>query len=187
MRKRSEKQAETYSVRAIPYEGQVGAGRVHPFVAKDGVIEVPVPDSIRSNEQLGTMTVNGDSLERIGIFDGDIVLVRKITSRRQIKRNSVCVVYIPNLGEVMAKKVSFENDYLVLHYCGMQAQPPLYVLASEAEIRGIVISSTRQQSDWPFLDEVIPARGVMNSSAAKARKIAAVMKQFEKPVEEDPF
>jgi SOS-response transcriptional repressor LexA len=171
MPRRSGKQAETFSVREVPYEGQVGAGRLPlAFVPKDGIVAVPVPDSIPKSDHLATMTVNGNSLERVGIFDGDIVLVRQITSKRQIKRNSVCVVYVPSLGEPMAKKVSFDGDYLVLHYCGMDPQEPMYVLAEEAEIRGIVISVTRQATDWPFVDQVPAApSGVALSPAAKAR------------------
>lgn len=187
MPRRSAKQAETYTVREVPYEGQVGAGRLSPFVPKDGIVAVPVPDSIPQGEYLGTMTVNGNSLERVGINDGDIVLVRRITSRRQIRRNSVCVVYVPSLGEVLAKKVTFEDDYLVLHSCGMEPAEPLYVLEAEAEIRGVVISVTTQQLDWPFVDAVVgKASGVRTSPAARARLVASAMAQFEKP-EEDEF
>lgn len=175
------------SIRAVPYEGQVGAGRLLPFVPKDGVIELPVPDSIPQNETLGTMTVNGSSLERVGIFDGDIVLVRRLTSKRQIKRNTICVVYVASTGEVLAKKITFEEDYLVLHSCGMQPEPPLYVLAGEAEIRGMVISATRQMADWHYLDEVVGVNRVLNTSAARAKKVAAVMAALVRPVDEDPF
>lgn len=187
MAKKQEKRVETYSMRDIPYHGQVGAGRVHPFVPKDGVIAVPVPDSIPQGEHLGTMTVNGRSLERVGIYDGDIVLVRRITSKRQIKRNSICVVFVPSLGEVMAKKVSFDGDYIVLHYCGMEPQEPMVLLAEEVEIRGMVISVTKQQSDWHFVDEVIPSVGLLISSGARSRKVRAAMALLKKPVFKEPF
>lgn len=187
MPKRSGKQAETYAVRAVPYEGQVGAGRLLPFVAKDGVIEVPVPDSIGEGEQLGTMTVNGSSLERVGIFDGDIVLVRRVTSRRQIKRNSICVVYIPSLGEVLAKKVTFEEDVIILHHCGIEPREPMAFTADEVEVRGIVISATKQQPDWPFVDQVIPPLRLVASSGARVKKIKAAIVAMKKPPEEDPF
>jgi SOS-response transcriptional repressor LexA len=187
MPKRNAKQAETYSVRAIPYEGQVGAGRLLPFVAKDGVIEVPVPDSIGGGEQLGTMTVNGNSLERVGIFDGDIVLVRRVTSRRQIKRNSICVVYIPSLGEVLAKKITFEDGVIILHHCGLEPREPLAFTTEEVEIRGIVISATKQQPDWPFVDAVVPARRLVASSGARVKKVRQAIAAMKKPEEELPF
>lgn len=160
---------------------------MHPFVPKDGIVAVPVPDSIPKNEELATLTVNGNSLERVGIFDGDIVLVRRISNKRQIKRHTVCVVYIPSLGEVMAKKVTFEDDYLVLHYCGLEPQEPMAFVAEEVEIRGMVISATRQQLDWPFVDEVVGNSRVVNSSSARARKVAAAIAAMVKPSSDEEF
>ena len=49
-----------------------------------------VPTDIPETE-LGTMKINGDSLERFGIRDGDYVVVRQ-TERCQISPNSLCIV-----------------------------------------------------------------------------------------------
>lgn len=143
----------SYRVQAVPYEGHVGAGRVVPFPVPEGsTLEVSVPDYVSESEPLGTMTVCGDSLERVGIYDGDIVLCRKIFSKKQITRDTVCIVYARSLGEVNAKKIVFREGHLVLKYCGYRNEPDVRVPEEEVEIRGIVISASRHRREWPFID-----------------------------------
>lgn len=152
MKPKSEKQI-SYHVRDVPYEGMVGAGRVIPFVPKGGTMPVAVPDYIPDSEPLGTMTVSGGSLARVGIIDGDIVLCRKVFNKRDIKNDTVCIVYDPGSGEVSAKKIKFRENLLVLRYCGYENLPDRHVSPEAVEIRGIVISASRHQTEWPFIDE----------------------------------
>lgn len=142
-----------YTVRSVAWEGFVGAGRlIHFPSAKNESVDVPVPSDIPESEPLATLTVSGDSLERVGIFDGDVVLCRKIVSKKQIKPDTVCIVYSPSTGETNAKKISFSGEHLRLKYCGYGDIKDDYVLADEVEIRGIVISATRRRNEWPFVD-----------------------------------
>lgn len=172
--RKREKPEVSYTVREVPYEGEVGAGRLIPFPERqNGAVPMAVPDDIPEWEPLGTMTINGTSLERVGIFDQDIVLVRKIFSRKQIKRNTICVCYLPSLGEIVAKKVSFDNGNLVLHYCGVEPQPPLYLPAGEVEIRGIVISVSRHRTEWPFIGDT-PKEATVKAKLTSVEKRAAI-------------
>lgn len=176
--------------REVPYEGEVGAGRLLPFVPKEGSITVPVPDFIPESEPLGTMTVCGQSLERVGIHHGDVVLVRKIFSRRQIKRHTICVLYLRTLGEIVAKKVTFEKDFVVLHYCGLAPEPPMYLPASDVEIRGIVISRSQHRLEWPFIDEptVQNGNGSGLSATERGAKLQELIERFQRPIDDElPF
>lgn len=182
---------QQFIVRELPYEGEVGAGRLLPFVPKGGVLPVVVPADIPESE-LGTMKINGDSLERVGIYNGDFVVVRKIFNKRAIKRDTVCIVWAESYNEIMAKKIQFKDDYLILHYCGLEPQPPLYLPADECEVRGIVIGTSRQRTEWPFIEfpEDMPTKQAARKKKAEPEKRAKVIEaidKFKKPEEELPF
>ena len=147
------KRAFSYRAQAVPYEGEIGAGRLLPFIPKGGTVEVAVPDYIPETEPLGTMTVRGRSLSRVGIDDGDIVLLRKIFTKSQIKPDTICSLYIPATGEVVAKKITFREERMVLRYCGYDDEGDIYVDPDDVDIRGIVISVSRHKTEWPFIDE----------------------------------
>lgn len=181
------KRETKYVVREIPYEGEVGAGRLYPFVPKEGTVAVAVPDDIPEDEPLGTMTVSGISLERVGIYDGDIVVVRKIQNKRQIKRDTVCVCYVKSIGEVVAKKITFDKDYLLMHYCGMEAEPPMYVPAADVEIKGIVISTSRHHTEWPFIADRILQPAKKSSGKIDQTKVIEAINRFKKFEPEDDF
>lgn len=143
-----------YNVRSVTWEGYVGAGKLVHFPSpKNEAVEIPVPADIPQKEPLATLTVSGGSLERVGICDGDIVLCRKIFTKKQIKPDTVCIVYTPATGEVNAKKIRFSGEYVTLRYCGFGEIKDDYVPSDEVEIRGIVISSTRRRNEWQFIDQ----------------------------------
>jgi phage repressor protein C with HTH and peptisase S24 domain len=157
MENRSERnKPDSCMVREIAFEGEVGAGRLVPFEPRGGTVSMLVPDHIPEGEPLGAMRVNGRSLEGVGIHDGDFVLVRKLFSRKQVKKDTVCVLWLHTLGEVVAKKVTFRKDHLILHYCGLEPEPPLILPASDVEFRGIVIGVSRQQTEWPEIARSSP-------------------------------
>lgn len=180
-----------FIVRELPYEGEVGAGKVYAFPTQEETLAVAVPADIPESE-LGTMKINGDSLERVGIYHGDIVVIRKIFSKRTIKRDSVCVVWVPSRTLVMAKKLQFKDDYIILHYCGIDPEPPLHLPAEEVEIRGVVISTSRQRTEWPFIEypEDLPTKEAnrkVKIAPEKKAKIIEAIEKFKKPPFEEPF
>lgn len=183
---------QAYVVRELPYEGEVGAGRLLAFPApKGGVLPVVVPADIPES-QLGTMKINGDSLERVGIYDGDFVVVRKIFNNRVIKRDTVCIVWAESHNDLMAKKIQFKDDFLILHYCGLEPQPPLYLPAEDCEIRGIVIGTSRQRTEWPFIEfpEDMPTKEAArkrSKAPEKRAKVIEAIEKFKKPEGEEPF
>jgi hypothetical protein len=174
----------SFALREVRFEGEVGAGRLVPFEPKGGTVSMLVPDDIPEGEPLGAMKVNGKSLEAVGIYDGEYVLVRKLFSRKQVKKNTVCVLWLKTLGEVVAKKVTFKNGYLILHYCGLDPEPPLMIPASDVEFRGVVIGASRQQDEWPDIGSSTRSQSeplTLISRSEKAKRIAEAMKHL-KPV-----
>ncbi len=133
---------KSYKFREIPHEGEIGAGRLLPFVAKGGTTTVIVPENMPDSELLGTMTVRGRSLEDEGIYDGDLLICKKVFSKKQICPDTICVVYIPATGEVVAKKIHFRENMLVLRGCGGGVSD-MHVGINDVEIRGAVFSFQR--------------------------------------------
>jgi SOS-response transcriptional repressor LexA len=182
---------QQFVVRELPYEGEVGAGRLLAFTPKGGVIPVVVPADIPESE-LATMKINGGSLERVGIYNGDFVVVRKIWNKRAIKKDTVCIVWAESYNDLMAKKIQFKDDYLILHYCGLEPEPPLYLPAEDCEIRGIVIGTSRQRTEWPFIEypEDLPVKEAANkrkTAPDRKAKVIEAIEKFRKPEPEEPF
>jgi SOS-response transcriptional repressor LexA len=107
-----------------------------------------------------TLTISGNSLEGIGIFDGDKVVCKKAFSQKEIGNDTICIVYIPALGETVAKKIRFLGGHMVLKSCNNEV-PDMKVKPDDVEIRGVVIELHRKpdelgrfdrgyESDYPF-------------------------------------
>ena len=130
----------------VENDGLVAAGRVVPFPAqiqKPAILALlPHEASMAERGYIRTMTVNGNSLEDIGIFDGDSVIVKKAFNKREITSKTVCIVYIPANGEVCAKRVRFAEGRVALESCNRDV-PPMFFHPDDIEIRGIVIGMHR--------------------------------------------
>ncbi len=120
---------------------------VYRFPERPGERPVVVPADIPENE-LATMKINGESLERVGIYDGDFVVVRKRVYESDIQPDTVHIIYLPLEDDLVARKVECDGEYFILHYCGLDSRLPLRVHLSEFEFRGQVIGLSRQQTEW---------------------------------------
>src|SRR5690606_233532 len=97
------------------HEGEIGAGRLLPFpTTEELTTKVFLPETIARSGPIGTLTVRGDSLNGLGIYDGDKLICKQAFSRKEIKADTVCVVYLCSTGEVLAKRVRFQEGHLVL-------------------------------------------------------------------------
>ena len=142
-----EENKNKYVICELENEGFVAAGRVVPFpaqVQQPATLALsPAQAALASEGLIKTMTINGDSLEGIGIFDGDSVIVKKAFSKREIGSNTICIVYIPANGEVCAKRVKFGEGRIRLESCNRDV-PPMYFEPNDVEIRGVVIGLHRK-------------------------------------------
>lgn len=121
--------------------GEVGAGRVVPFIAKSDLVPVVVPEGTRAAD-VGSVTVRGISLTRLGIYDGDRLIFRLRFSWREITPKTICIVFIHSTGELIAKRIVRGANMLILRASGGDI-PDREVNPDDVEIRGIVTDVQR--------------------------------------------
>jgi DNA (cytosine-5)-methyltransferase 1 len=136
----------------IPILGIISAG--------DPIEAIEFPDSsvaiskkeIAPNQKYYALRVQGDSMIEDGIFDGDIVVIKK----QSVAENGQTIVAIIDDNEATLKKIYREKDLFRLQPAN-QALLPIY--RKEVEIRGVVIkiirnieSSTATTQSWKTLD-----------------------------------
>lgn len=122
--------------------GDVGAGRVIPFIPRDVTTTVYVPESMEE-EDGGTVTVRGHSLEDANIFDGDTLIFSRKFTKQHITPHAVCVLWVKSAAELMAKKVLFDTPgYLRLRSSKEGVKDLLYE-SEDVEIWGVGIGIQR--------------------------------------------
>ena len=103
---KDEKKAEN-NENMVPFLGRIAAG--NPIEAITGSFEqISVPNYLINNkDDHFTLEVNGDSMVEAGIFDGDIVVIKKI----QTAVSGDIIVALIDQNEVTLKKFrSFKNS-----------------------------------------------------------------------------
>lgn len=140
---------DEYEIRMVEDYGEIGAGKVVEFVARDKVVPIVVPKNAPHDSQLGRMTVRGVSLEDEDIYDGDFILLRNDITKRDISKDTICAVFIHSTGELVAKKLLYGNrgDYVTLRASG-GGIADLYFHADDIEIRGIVWGMQRMPDEY---------------------------------------
>lgn len=130
-------------IREIKIWGEVGAGSVVPFTPKKDAVLAAVPAFFPDDDQIGGVIIRGVSLEKEGIYDGDIGLFRRNVTHREILRDSICIVYIEATGELVAKKIVFgPGDQITLRASGGDIKDMSYH-RNDIEIRGLLFGFTR--------------------------------------------
>jgi len=129
-----------YELVEVPYEGIVGAGRLLPFNTPSGTTIVALPEG--SKGIYGTLSVAGNSLEDLGIFEGDQLICKKAFSKREILPHTICIIYIPATGELVAKMVRFQGEYIILKSCNSSIID-IRTTNEDIDIRGIVVGFQR--------------------------------------------
>ena len=128
--------AENKALVKVPLVGTIAAGQ--PIEA----IETPHESIAIAQSDLGVsgshyaLRVHGDSMIGEGIFDGDIVVIRK----EQTAQNGQTVVAIIDEGEATLKKLYREKGRFRLQPAN-QSMLPIY--RGEVEVRGIVVKIIR--------------------------------------------
>tara|TARA_R110000824_G_scaffold401771_1_gene615340 strand:- start:50090 stop:51682 length:1593 start_codon:yes stop_codon:yes gene_type:complete len=151
---------ETNTVK-IPIVGRIAAGQ--PIEA----IEYLEESVSLSSEGLGNpknyyaLTVSGESMINEGIFDGDIVVIKK----QSVAENGQTVVAIIDDNEATLKKIYRERDRYRLQPSN-QALLPFY--RKDVEIRGVVIQVIRNIK--PKMDNK-KKTGTRQSKAIKMRTL----------------
>jgi repressor LexA len=123
-------------VRDVPLVGRIAAGS--PMLAEEDIEEIfPLPTELVGNDPVIMLRVQGDSMINAGIFDGDLVVVR----RQPEARNGELVAALINGEEATVKRFRREGDRVLLI-----AENPAYepiVLTAGVEIVGKVVAVLR--------------------------------------------
>lgn len=123
-------------VRDVPLVGRIAAGS--PILAEEDIEEIfPLPTEIVGNDPVFMLKVRGDSMIGAGIFDGDLVVIR----RQPEAREGELVAALIDGEEATVKRLHREPGRVVLI-----AENPAYepiVLTGGVEIIGRVVAVIR--------------------------------------------
>ncbi len=120
----------------IPLLGYIAAG--HPIEAVEIISEtITIPrEEIKKPDGVYALKVKGDSMIGEGIYDGDIVIIKK----QEFADNGDTVVAIIDENEATLKKFFKEKDHIRLQPSNPSMLP---LFRDNVEIRGIVIKVIR--------------------------------------------
>jgi len=147
---------ETLTRFLAQHYGEIGAGKVVPFIPQNGLIEVAVPKNLADDREIMTLTVRGCSLEDEGIFDGDVLICRLRFSWSEIDENTICAVFIHSTGELCAKKIIREANMLTLRASG-GGIPDKQYSPDEIEIKAIAYDHQRPLTRRPTAKRIVKA------------------------------
>ena len=123
-------------VRDVPLVGRIAAGS--PILAEEDIEEIfPLPTQLVGNDPVFMLRVQGDSMLNAGIFDDDLVVIR----RQPDARNGEIVAALIGGEEATVKRLRKEAGRVVL-----LPENPAYepiVLTKDVEIIGRVVAVLR--------------------------------------------
>lgn len=118
----------------IPVVGKVAAG--YPILAIENIESyISVPESLKKGKELFALKVQGDSMIKAGIYDGDTLIV----ARSPIAKNGEIVVALVG-DEATVKRFYKEDGYFRLQPENDNYDP---IIATELSILGKVVSLVR--------------------------------------------
>ena len=130
------KKKNPFSLIKIPLVGVITAGQPIEAIETIGESVMIASGNIKKDEQYYALEVRGTSMIDEGIFDGDIVVIKKQSSAE----NGQTVVAIIDDNEATLKKIYREKNQFRLQPAN-QTMLPIY--RREVEIRGVVIEIKR--------------------------------------------
>lgn len=118
----------------VPLLGRVAAGE--PLLAVENVVSYfPIPSEFVPNDELFMLTVKGDSMINIGIYEGDNIIVRKTNAANN---GDVIVALVDDSATV--KRFYKEDGHIRLQPENDFMEP---IIVSDCEILGKVVGLVR--------------------------------------------
>lgn len=118
----------------VPLLGRVAAGE--PLLAVENVVSYfPIPSEFVPNDELFMLTVKGDSMINIGIYEGDNIIVRKTNAANN---GDVIVALVDDSATV--KRFYKEDGHIRLQPENDFIEP---IIVSDCEILGKVVGLVR--------------------------------------------
>ncbi len=131
---------EIKSIIEIPIIGTIAAGEPIEAIENEQNMVSVINPKITSSEGYYALKVSGESMIDEGIFDGDIVIIKK----QSVAENGQTVVAIIDENKATLKKIYREKNKFRLEPRNQNMIP---FFRKEVEIRGIVIQIIRNISD----------------------------------------
>lgn len=136
--------SQTFNTVEIPLLGLISAGQ--PIEAIENKESITVDKNLLAGEgEHYALKVKGNSMIDEGIYDGDIVIIKK----QETAENGETVVAIINKNEATLKKIYREKHYFRLQPANQAFLP---IFTKEIEIRGKVVSIIRNFKSQKNLD-----------------------------------
>lgn len=107
------KDAQWRQVIEVEHFGEVGAGSTVELFDHPRAQLILRPQWVRDFNQVGTVTVSGDSLSGEGILDGDILVCKRVIEEGEIRDGKLVVAVLPT-GRAVVKRIYFEDDNVIL-------------------------------------------------------------------------
>lgn len=125
------------SVIEVPLLGKVAAGNpIEAIENPNNYFSLP-KELVPKNNEVFTLEVNGESMINIGIYDGDIVIVKK----QNVANNGEIVVALTDENEVTLKRFYKEKNYIRLQPENDFLEP---IILSNVKILGKAIGLYRK-------------------------------------------
>jgi repressor LexA len=125
------------AVRDVPLVGSIAAGS--PILAEEDIEEIyPLPTELVGTEPVFMLTIRGDSMMNVGIFDRDYVVVQK----QSTARNGQIVAALVNGEEATVKRFEKTDIGVVLHAENESYGPMMFT--DGLAILGIVVAVLRR-------------------------------------------
>lgn len=124
--------------------GQIACGKVIPFDTYLHRTMIPLPPNARPFDKFLEYEVFGNSLENLGIKDGDLLTCRRNFEQWEIKPQTVCIVRIIPTNDTTAKMVKNNDDGTILIYGASDSYKPQIYFENEIEILAIAIEYRRK-------------------------------------------
>ncbi len=133
----------------VPLLGYIAAGQPLPVLSSEGwtpsdstdTLELPA-NMLKGNGDVYALRVRGTSMIDAFIDDGDVVVIRPVTT---VRNGDMVVAWLKKDKEATLKKLFHEGHRVRLQPANSQMQP-IYVAPSDLEVQGKVVLVVRNLS-----------------------------------------
>lgn len=120
----------------VAHFGQVGAGSTVELFDHPRSQLILRPQWVRDFREVGTVTVSGDSLSGEGIFDGDILVVKRVFHEQEVRSGRLVIALLPE-GRCVVKRIHFEQGAIILRSANPRYKDMIFS-PDEIAVEGIV-------------------------------------------------
>ncbi|WP_018880681.1 transcriptional repressor LexA [Thioalkalivibrio sp. ALE30] len=128
---------DTWTPNTLPLLGRIAAGQPIDALAHPEPVEVPA--HLRGRGECYVLKVKGDSMQDVGILDGDWVVIE---SRSEARNGEIVVALIDN-GVATLKRIEQKPGGVLLH-AENPAYTPLFVTPDQLRIQGVLVGQMRR-------------------------------------------